>query len=100
MKEKTIKSRIEKLVASYDATLLYFKYYKKIFGNIEVEIVCDGKTYEFITDRGEIYCNKKFICDNSYHIAGADDTIDKLLEVIASTICKTRENKTGDGSLS
>lgn len=86
MKEAAILRKISDLAAAYGATLVYFKYYKKTFGNIVVSLEYNRQVYEFITDRGEIYCNKTLVCDNSYHVAGADDTINRLLEVITSTI--------------
>lgn len=86
MKESVVLRKISDLAAAYGATIVYFKYYKKIFGNVVVRLEFNRQIYEFITDRGEIYCNKILICDNSYHAAGSDDRINKLLEVIASII--------------
>ena len=95
MKEETKKEQIRELVSSFGGTLLLFQYDRKAFGNMIAVVECNGKNYEFATDRGEIYCNNKFICNNTYHIAGKDDTIEKLLEIISLTL-----SKTGDGSLS
>ena len=81
-----MKERIEKLLSLYDATLIDFQYYKKIFGNIIVKIKYRGVIHEFIVDRGEISHNEKMICDNTYHIAGKDDAFDKLCECIVKEL--------------
>ena len=49
-----------------------------------VTVEFNDAIFEFVTDRGEIYCNDLFLCDNSYHIAGKSDTVDKLIEMIQS----------------
>jgi hypothetical protein len=45
-----------------------------------------GNAFSFDTDRGEIYCNNRFVCDNSYHEAGCSDTVDQLLKVIEKSV--------------
>ena len=45
-----------------------------------------GNAFSFDTDRGEIYCNNRFVCDNSYHEAGCSDTVDQLLKVIEKSL--------------
>jgi len=45
-----------------------------------------SKYYTFVTDRGEIYCNDKIICDGSYRYFEKEDTFPKLLSVIKSEV--------------
>lgn len=78
--------RLGNILQKKSAKLIKLDYYKKIFGNIVVEIEKQGVVHEFITDRGEIVYNGKGICDNSYHIKGKNDTFDKLCEVIEQVL--------------
>ena len=55
-----------KAVLPTEATLVSFDYNGKVFGNIVVEIEVAKIMHTFVTDRGEIYHNKKMICDSSY----------------------------------
>lgn len=82
MKKLMIYLKLSSFLAEYGASIVSFSYYPKIFGNIVVTVSFGSSVYEFITDRGDIYCNKQLICDNSYHIPGRSDTVDKLIEVM------------------
>ena len=70
------------LPANY--TLVSFEFDRKHFGNIIAKINSPSKHYTFVTDRGEIYCNGKMICDSSYRYFEKEDTFPKLLSVIKS----------------
>ena len=94
--EEAKKRRICELVSSFGGTLLLFQYDRKAFGNMIAVVECNGQNYEFATDRGEIYCNNKFICNDTYHIAGKDDTIEKLLEIISLTLSEARDEMQKD----
>lgn len=58
-----MQQKIETLVESYDAKLLYFQYYKKTFGNIVIEIEKEKDIFTFILDRSDIICNGKSSID-------------------------------------
>ena len=45
------------LAEKYDAKILCFNYYKKIFGNITIQIEKGNSIFTFILDRGDIICN-------------------------------------------
>ena len=72
------------LPANY--TIESFEFDRKHFGNIIVKINSPNKHYTFVTDRGEIYCNGKMICDSSYRYFEKEDTFAKLLSVIESEV--------------
>lgn len=80
--EKEIYGKLTTFLSAHNARIVSFTYYPKTFGNIVVTVEFDGTIFEFATDRGEIICNNKFICDNSYHVAGKNDTVDKLIEIM------------------
>ena len=69
------------LCEKYDAKIIKFDYYKKVFGNFVIEIEYNEKHYVIITDRGKIIFNGKSICDNQYLMTG-QDTFTKLLEMV------------------
>lgn len=85
-KERTIYQRLAALAAEHHAKILSFSYDPQIFGNITVSVEYHGNAFSFDTDRGEIYCNNRFVCDNSYHEAGCSDTVDQLLKVIEKSV--------------
>ena len=66
--------------------LISFDYNDKIFGNMIVKIESSNKKYTFVTDRGEIYCNGKMICDSSYRYTENEDTFLKLLSIIKTEL--------------
>lgn len=74
------------LCEKYKAELKKFTHYKNVFGNYDIEIVYNKHAYSIITDKSEIYINSDFICGNSYHVAGQNDTFKKLLETIKTVI--------------
>ena len=86
MREEMIVKQITEFIVARGASIIHLKYYRKIFGNIELLTEHNSQTFEIVTDRGEIYCNKNLVCDNSYHVSGMNDTIGKLLEVVASVL--------------
>ncbi len=81
------KKILKTILDNYNLKLVKYEYYSKIFGNFNIEIIKQNQLHSFITDRGEIYHNSIMICDNSYHIAGEDDTFLKLVEVIKKELC-------------
>ena len=53
--------QIQNVLNKTNFTLLYFDRNHQAFGNMIVVISDGQKKYKFITDRGEISCNNKFI---------------------------------------
>ena len=86
LKKKLMIERLNMLLKGKKGKLLELEYYEKTFGNIIVRIEADGVLHTFITDRGDIYCDSKFMCDSSYHVQGRDDTFDKLYEIIQEVL--------------
>ena len=79
-------SRIQNILSNTNFTLLSFDRNHQVFGNMVVVISNGQKNYQFVTDRGEISCNNNFLLDNSYHIAGEDDTPVYLITEITKII--------------
>ena len=69
-----------------NAMLIDFLYDSKCFGNMIVKIKQNRINHTFITDRGEIYHNKKMVCDNSYQYKENEDTFSKLIQIIKDTL--------------
>lgn len=88
-REKKIKQTLTDFLTLNGAKNVSIEYYPKIFGNIVLTIQYNQLTYEFITDRGEIYLNKKFICD----VSREEDQITKLMEVISDFLFKAKKTE-------
>lgn len=76
------KLQLSKLMDKYNFEVIEFNYYKQIFGNIVLRIKKEEIELNFITDRGEIYCNSELLCDYEYLRKENKTTPQKLLEVI------------------
>ena len=76
------KLQLSKLMDKYNFEVIEFNYYNKIFGNIVLRIKKEDKELNFVTDRGEIYCNSELLCDYEYLRKENKTTPQKLLEVI------------------
>lgn len=76
---------LNKLLDMNHAQLLKCDYFKKIFGNIVLEIKYQNKVHMIVSDRREIYLDNLMIC-NSDHIKGQADIYQKILEVIKDKI--------------
>lgn len=79
---KEFKLQLSKLKDKYNFEVIEFNYYKQIFGNIVLRIKKEDKELNFVTDRGEIYCNSELLCDYEYLRKENKTTPQKLLEVI------------------
>jgi hypothetical protein len=66
----------------YNFEVIEFNYYNRIFGNIVLRIKKGEKELNFVTDRGEIYCNSELLCDYEYLRKENKTTPQKLLEII------------------
>ena len=79
---KTFELQLSKLMNKYSFEVIEFNYYKQIFGNIVLRIKKGNKVLNFITDRGEIYCNSELLCGYDYLRDENKSTPQKLLEEI------------------
>ena len=70
------------LLRKYDCELINYEYFKKIFGNIVLEIRFKEKIHVFVSDRGEIYYNGELLCNYEYLRDENKTTPQKLLELI------------------
>ena len=86
MKYEEMAKQLQKLAEQLNAELISFEYRKQIFGNMIVKIKKADTVYDFVTDRGEIYCNNSLLCDASYHQAGTSDTFPRLVEIIKERV--------------
>lgn len=81
--DNRLKEQIFTLLEGTGYNILEFSINNNFFGNIILTLVSNKKEkLQFVTDRGEIYCNGVLLSDSSYHIVGKDDTPEKLLDVI------------------
>lgn len=77
---------IEDSLQDSDCKLISFERNHQVFGNMIVKIKSRNKKFIFITDRGEVYCNKTLIFFNDYHVAGEDDCPIYLIKAIRKII--------------
>lgn len=73
---------LKQILIEHNAYLISFKIFYESFGDIVAEIKCKNEVHTFTTDRGDIYYDGRPICNNSYHVAGENDTFSTLIEVI------------------
>lgn len=86
------KLQLSKLMDKYNFEVIEFNYYNKIFGNIVLRIKKEGKELNFVTDRGEIYCNSELLSDYEYLRKENKTTPQKLLEVIELKLNTIKNN--------
>ena len=84
--KRKIFTTINNTVHQMGGEIIHFVYDSKYFGNIILMVKKDNKEYKYVVDRGEIYLNNTWICDNSYMREENKDPHKKLIEVIVSTI--------------
>ena len=84
--KKTAVTEIGKAVKSIGGEILCLDYSIKYFGNIILIFIKDNNEYKYIVDRGEIYFNKKMICNDSYFCEEGKSPYQKLIEIIISTV--------------
>lgn len=82
---KTKKEQAERLQSTLPngATLLFFDYNERCFGNIITEIQWKGRKHTFHTDRGEIWHNGKLLRNTE---TDSQDTFLLLLQTIQETL--------------
>ena len=92
-KQQPIERRMQQDLAvisqKYDVKVLSFQYFKKAFGNMVIEIEKNGDIFIFMTDRGDIFCNRKSSTDGLTrtikfipHDAYSQETYIRLIEFI------------------
>lgn len=88
-KYKKYKKRLEEVVNDCGCDLVYFKYDRRVFGNMHVIIRKNGQLFEYFVDRGDI-CNFKGIFEHhSYNMDNKDKSpFDTLLEVLYEDLPK------------
>ena len=86
-KYRKYKKRLEELVNDFCCDLVYFKYDRRVFGNMHVIIRKNGQLLEYFLDRGDI-CNwKGVLAHHSYNAVNKDKSpFDTLLEVLAQQL--------------
>ena len=84
--KKTAVTEITKAVKNMGGEILCLDYSIKYFGNIILIFIKDNSKYKYVVDRGEIYFNKKMICDDSYFCEEGKKPYQKLIEIIISTV--------------
>lgn len=82
---------IKEAIEPYHYELTFFKYYKKIFGNIVIEIVSNEKKLTFVCDRGEIYCNGVILSNYDYLKTGKITKFEKMKELIVNYLSKEQD---------
>lgn len=86
MNDDEIRQGILKKLNGTSFELLHFERNHKAFGNMIAKIKSENKEYDFISDRGDIYCNGDIILTALYHIAEEDDSPVYLLKAIEQLI--------------
>ena len=85
-KYRKYKNRLEELVNDFCCDLVYFKYDRRVFGNMHVIIRKNGQLLEYFVDRGDI-CNFKGILAQRSDVANKRKTpFNALLEVLAQQL--------------
>lgn len=84
-KNKVVFTALNNTVKKIGGEIVLIEYYPRFFGNIILEFKKNGKMYEYIVDRDEIYSNKEMICNNSYIREEGKSPCQKLIEIIIST---------------
>lgn len=86
--EKAVFDKFDAYVKAKNGHIKSFVYYPKHFGNFTVVVSYMGVDYKFENDRNDIYCNDKFLCNGSYHVAGEFDPPDKVIEFMEEIVFK------------
>ncbi len=89
---KQFELNLKKLLSTYNCKLISYQYFKKIFGNIVLKIRCIENELNFVTDRGEIFCNGVLLCTYEYIKKENKTTPQKLLEQIELKLVEIQKN--------
>ena len=84
-RKKIIIRELQNAVKNVEGEITRLEYYPKVFGNIVLCFQKGDKMYEYVVDRGDIYFNKKGVCDNSYLRDEGKTSYQKLIEIVIAT---------------
>ena len=84
-KKKIIMTELQNAVKMVGGKITRLNYYPSHFGNIILHFQKGDKMYEYVVDRGDIYFNKKGVCDYSYLRVEDKASYQKLIEIIIAT---------------
>ena len=84
-RKKIIMRELQNAVKMVEGEITRLDYYPKHFGNIILHFQKGDKIYEYVVDRGDIYFNKKGVCDNSYLRDEGKTSLQKLIEIVIAT---------------
>lgn len=79
---KVVFTALNNTVKKIGGEIVFLEYYPHFFGSIILRFKKDGKEFEYVVDRDEIYDNKKMICNNSYTREEGKTAVQKLVEII------------------
>ena len=71
-----------------DFKITSFNRNHQVFGNMVLVIENNKHRIEYITDRGDIFCNSTLVFRSDYHVAGKDDCPLYLIQAIKDSISK------------
>lgn len=74
IKEKSLHSRIKSIVEKNGYSIIEYVWDHKMFGDIFLKITNGINEHTFLTDRGDIIFDSKYIDSHYEHLAGFDDT--------------------------
>lgn len=84
-RKKIILAELQNVVRQVQGEITRLDYYPEHFGNIILHFKKGEKIYEYVVDRGDIYFNKKGVCNNYYIRDEKKRPHQKLIEIVIST---------------
>lgn len=93
-RKKKMLSSIEETLHLYDANLISFKYYYRVFGNIVIEYEYKKEKHTFVSDRGEIRHNDKVVFKNSITDDGHYDPFYYIIKAIVEQLSDNSNKQT------
>lgn len=85
-KYKKYKKRLEEVINDFGCDLVYFKYYRRFFGNMHVIIRKNGQLQEYFVDRGDIYNFNGVLAQRPDADDKRKSPFDTLLDVLAQQL--------------
>lgn len=93
-RKKEMMSSLERTLQLYNANLISFEYYYKIFGNIVIEYEHKNHKHVLISDRGEIRHDDEVVFKNSITQDGHYDPFHFINKTLEEKLCD-KSIKTG-----
>ncbi len=81
-----------KFLEQHNAKLLSLEYFYKLMGSMILTFEYNDTVHTCKCDRDNIYLDKEFICNGSYHIPGRDDSKDQMMKIIEERVFQNSEN--------